>query len=85
MDIKIEQDDRDGYYYVKQRHGKIWKMKSRHMTFEQAIMSLVTEHESKVTALLRRVARYMCGGHYEPRNDDEAKLSKEIFDMIGIS
>jgi hypothetical protein len=85
MDIKIEKDNRDGYYYVRERVNTQWKMRSRHPTMDIALRSLLKDSDSKVETLLQRVARYMCGGHYEPRNDDEALLAKEIFETVGIS
>lgn len=39
----------------------------------------------KVSKLLRRVANFMCGGHYEPRNAEAGQLVKEIFKTVGIS
>ena len=85
MDIKIELDNRDGYYYVKERVSKQWKMRSRHPSMDLALRALLKEEEGKVSKLLRRVANYMCGGHYEPRNDEEGKLATEIFNTVGIS
>ena len=85
MDYKIEKDDRDGYYYVREREKSQWKMRYRHPDLDSALKSLLKESDNKVTELLRRVARFMCGGHYEPRNDAEAELAKEIFDTIGIT
>lgn len=85
MDIKIELDNRDGYYYVKERVSKQWKMRSRHPSMDLALRALLKEEEGKVSKLLRSVANYMCGGHYEPRNDEEGRLAKEIFNTVGIS
>ena len=85
MDIKIELDERDGYHYVKERIGKQWKMRSRHKSLDLALRALLKEEENKVSKLLRRVANYMCGGHYEPRNDEEGQLAKEIFNTVGLS
>ena len=50
-----------------------------------ALRALLKEEENKVSKLLRRVANFMCGGHYEPRNDEEGQLAKEIFNTVGIS
>jgi len=85
MDIKIELDNRDGYYYVKERVSKQWKMRSRHTSMDLALRALLKEEEGNVSKLLRRVANFMCGGHYEPRNDEESQLAKEIFNTVGIS
>ena len=85
MDYKIEKDDRDWFYYVREREKSQWKMRSRPPDLDSALKSLLKESDNKVTELRRRVARFMCGGHYEPRNDAEAKLAKEIFDTVGIT
>lgn len=85
MDYKIEKDDRDGYYYVREREKSQWKMRSRHPSLDLALRALLKEEENKVSKLLRRVANYMCGGYYEPRNNEAAQLVKEIFKTVGIS
>lgn len=48
MDIKIELDNRDGYYYVKERVSKQWKMRSRHPSMDLALRALLNEEEGKL-------------------------------------
>ena len=43
MDIKIELDNRYGYYYVKERVSKQWKMRSRHPSMDLALRALLKE------------------------------------------
>ena len=33
-----------------------------------------------MSSLLTRLSNYLCGGHYEPRTEEEGKLAKELIE-----
>ncbi len=49
----------------------------------EKIANLEKQHQEDVE-LMKAISRYFCGGHYEPRNNEEAELSKKIIDKYGI-
>ena len=65
--------------------GKVDPKKEEQERLQGFLLEMLKEEENKVSKLLRRVANFMCGGHYEPRNDEEGQLAKEIFNTVGIS
>lgn len=42
----------------------------------------LTDLEAELITRMKTMSAYLCGGHYEPRNAEEARIGAELFGLV---